>query len=125
MIKILVVDDNNTPREVITKALKQFNIDVTEACNGLEATKIMEKENFNLVITDVVMPEMNGYELCRWIKSNPSSENVPVIVCSTKSEDFDVHWATKQGADAYIVKPFKTMELLKTIKYLLENTDKV
>lgn len=121
MIKILVVDDNHTPREVICEALKQFNINVTEATNGVEATKIMETEQFNLVITDVVMPEMNGYELCRWIKTNPATEKVPVIICSTKGEEFDIHWATKQGADAYIIKPFKTMELLKTIKYLLKH----
>ena len=121
MIKILVVDDNHTPREVISEALKQFNIQVTEASNGVEATKIIEKEKFNLVITDVVMPEMNGYELCRWIKSNPGTEKVQVIICSTKGEEFDIHWATKQGADAYIIKPFKTMELLKTIKYLLKH----
>lgn len=121
MIRILVVDDNHTPREVICEALKQFNIQVKEAVNGIEATKILEKEKFNLVITDVVMPEMNGYELCRWIKTNPATEKVPVIICSTKGEDFDIHWATKQGADAYIIKPFKTMELLKTIKYLLKH----
>lgn len=121
MIKILVVDDNHTPREVICEALKQFNIQVKEAVNGVEAIKILEAEQFNLVITDVVMPEMNGYELCRWIKTNPATEKVPVIICSTKGEDFDIHWATKQGADAYIIKPFKTMELLKTIKYLLKH----
>jgi twitching motility two-component system response regulator PilH len=121
MIKILVVDDNHTPREVICEALKQFNIQVKEAENGVEATKILEEEKMNLVITDVVMPEMNGYELCRWIKTNPATEKVPVIICSTKGEDFDIHWATKQGADAYIIKPFKTMELLKTIKYLLKH----
>ncbi|BAQ60444.1 two-component response regulator [Geminocystis sp. NIES-3708] len=121
MIKILVVDDNHTPREVICEALKQFNIQVKEAVNGVEAIKILEEEQFNLVITDVVMPEMNGYELCRWIKTNPATEKVPVIICSTKGEDFDIHWATKQGADAYIIKPFKTMELLKTIKYLLKH----
>ncbi|MBL1209921.1 response regulator [Geminocystis sp. GBBB08] len=121
MIKILVVDDNHTPREVICEALKQFNIQVKEAVNGVEAIKILEEEEFNLVITDVVMPEMNGYELCRWIKTNPATEKVPVIICSTKGEDFDIHWATKQGADAYIIKPFKTMELLKTIKYLLKH----
>jgi twitching motility two-component system response regulator PilH len=121
MIRILVVDDNHTPREVICEALKQFNIQVKEAVNGVEATKILEEEKFNLVITDVVMPEMNGYELCRWIKTNPATEKVPVIICSTKGEDFDIHWATKQGADAYIIKPFKTMELLKTIKYLLKH----
>jgi twitching motility two-component system response regulator PilH len=121
MIRILVVDDNHTPREVICEALKQFNIQVKEAVNGVEATKILETEKFNLVITDVVMPEMNGYELCRWLKNNPTTEKVPVIICSTKGEDFDIHWATKQGADAYIIKPFKTMELLKTIKYLLKH----
>lgn len=124
MIKILVVDDNHTPREVIRETLKQYNIDITEAENGEEATKILAQEKFNLVITDLIMPEMNGYELCRWIKNNPGTENTPVIICSTKGEDFDIYWATKQGADAYITKPFKPMELLKTVKYLIKHGGK-
>lgn len=122
MIRILVVDDNQTPREMICDTLKKYNIHVTEAVNGEEATKILETEKFNLVITDLIMPQMNGYELCRWIKNNPATEKTPVIICSTKGEDFDVYWATKQGADAYITKPFKAIELLKTVKYLIKHS---
>ncbi|MBE9221258.1 MAG: response regulator [Cyanobacterium sp.] len=123
MIKILVVDDSHAPREVICDTLKQFNIQVAEATNGVEAIEVLKAEKFNLVITDVVMPEMNGYELCRWIKENPSTKKVPVIFCSTKNQDFDIHWAQKQGGDAYIVKEEfikDKMQLLKTIKYLLK-----
>ncbi|AFZ48479.1 response regulator receiver protein [Cyanobacterium stanieri PCC 7202] len=123
MIKILVVDDSHAPREMICDTLKQFNIQVAEAINGVEAIKVLEAEKFNLVITDVVMPEMNGYELCRWIKENPGTKKVPVIFCSTKNQDFDIHWAQKQGGDAYIVKEEfmkDKMQLLKTIKYLLK-----
>jgi len=124
MIKILVVDDSHAPREMICDTLKQFKIQVTEAVNGVEAVKILETEKFNLVITDVVMPEMNGYELCRWIRENPPTEKMPVIFCSTKNQEFDIHWATRQGGDAYIVKEDfmkDKMELLKTIKYLLKH----
>lgn len=121
MIKILVVDDNHTPREMICEVLRKYKIHVTEAENGVEAQDTMKHHKFDLVITDLIMPQMNGYELCRWIKQNPETENIPVVICSTKGEEFDRHWGMKQGADAYITKPFDSTELLKTIKYLLKN----
>lgn len=126
--KILVIDDNKVPRELIRDTLKNFKKEtrevfhVTEAVDGLEAKSIILKNTFDLVITDLIMPEMNGYELCRWIKSNPSSQNTPVILCSTKGEEFDRYWGMKQGADAYIIKPFKTAELLQTVKYLIKHS---
>jgi twitching motility two-component system response regulator PilH len=121
MVKILVVDDNHTPREMICELLKQYKLEVAEATNGVEAQGMIKGNHFDLVITDLVMPEMNGYELCRWIKNNPGTEKTPVIMCSTKGEEFDRHWGMKQGADAYITKPFQPAELLKTIKYLLKS----
>ncbi len=121
MIRILVVDDNHTPREMICGTLRQYNIDVTEASNGGDAIEILKQEKFNLVITDLIMPEINGYELCRWIKNNPDTKNTPVIICSTKGENFDLYWAKKQGADAYIPKPFKALDLMQTVKYLIKN----
>ncbi len=121
MVKILVVDDNHTPREMICELLKQYKLEVAEATNGVEAQGMIKDNHFDLVITDLVMPEMNGYELCRWIKNNPGTEKTPVIMCSTKGEEFDRHWGMKQGADAYITKPFQPAELLKTIKYLLKS----
>jgi twitching motility two-component system response regulator PilH len=123
MIKILVVDDNHTPREMISEVLKKYKIDVTEAENGVQAQGIIKEEKFDLVITDLIMPEMNGYDLCRWIKNNPGTESTPVIICSTKGEEFDRYWGMKQGADAYLTKPFEPTELMKTIKYLLKKRD--
>jgi twitching motility two-component system response regulator PilH len=72
-----------------------------------------------LVITDVVMPRMNGYELCRWLKSDPRTHHIPVVMCSTKSEDFDRYWGMKQGADAYVTKPCPPREMMSAIHYLL------
>jgi twitching motility two-component system response regulator PilH len=62
---------------------------------------------------------MNGYEVCRKLKTDPKTQNVPVIMCSSKAEEFDRYWGMKQGADAYIVKPFQPKELVATIKQLL------
>ncbi len=118
MKTILIVDDSQTLRKMLSELLVSNGIEVVEATNGKEAQKTIEAGTRpDLVITDLIMPEMNGYELCRWIKAN--TKKIPVLVCSTKSEDFDRYWGMKQGADAYITKPFHPPELLKTVKQLL------
>jgi twitching motility two-component system response regulator PilH len=122
MIRILVVDDNHIPREIIRQVLEKYKIDVKEAANGVEAQNLIKDNKFDLVITDLIMPEMNGYDLCRWIKKNEKTKNIPVIICTTKGEEFDRVWGIRQGADAYITKPFDPQELLKTIKFLLKHS---
>lgn len=120
MTKILIVDDSQTLRTMLSDLLKSNGIVVVEATNGKEAQQQIEAGDLpDLVITDLIMPEMNGYELCRWIKAN--TQKIPVLVCSTKSEEFDRYWGMKQGADAYITKPFHPPELLKTVKQLLRS----
>jgi twitching motility two-component system response regulator PilH len=74
----------------------------------------------DLIVLDIVMPEMNGYDFCRRVKSDPKTKDLPVIMCSSKSEEFDHYWGLKQGADAYLNKPFEPSELLSTIKQLLK-----
>ena len=66
------------------------------------------------------MPRMNRYELCREIKTNPQTQNVPVVMCFSKNEEFDHYWGKKQGADSYITKPVEAKKLIGTIKQLLE-----
>ncbi|MGB3495051.1 MAG: response regulator [Elainellaceae cyanobacterium] len=120
MTKILIVDDSQTLRTMLSDLLKSKGIVVAEATNGKEAQQQLQAGNLpDLVITDLVMPEMNGYELCRWIKAN--TQKIPVLMCSTKSEEFDRYWGMKQGADAYITKPFHPPELLKTVNQLLRS----
>ena len=71
-----------------------------EAASGLEAKEKIQEDAPDLAIVDLVMPQMNGYELCRFLKNNPATQRIPVLICSTKSQDFDRYWGMKQGADA-------------------------
>lgn len=119
MTKVLIVDDSQTLRQMLSDLLQESGMQVVEAINGVEAKGKILDQLPDLVITDLIMPEMNGYELCRWIKNDPATKTIPVMICSTKSEEFDRYWGMKQGADAYITKPFHPPELLKTVKRLL------
>jgi twitching motility two-component system response regulator PilH len=119
MSTVLVVDDSQTVRQLLSELLQKGGLTVVEAANGIEAKQKIQIQVPDLVITDLVMPEMNGYELCRWIKNDPTTQKVPVLICSTKDQEFDRYWGMKQGADAYITKPFQPGEMLKTIKQLL------
>ena len=121
MVKVLIVDDSQTLRQMVNELLTKQAIKVIEAASGLEGLEKVQEDAPDLVIVDLVMPQMNGYELCRFLKNNPTTQQIPVLICSTKSQDFDRYWGMKQGADAYLTKPFQPAELLRTIKVLLEN----
>ncbi|EDX84201.1 hypothetical protein S7335_1898 [Synechococcus sp. PCC 7335] len=106
-------------RDMLSSLLMDLGWSVSVAKDGSEAQAKITAELPDLVVLDVVMPKMNGYELCRWIKSNEATQDILVVLCSSKSEEFDLYWGIKQGADAYIIKPFQPDELLNTIKSLL------
>ncbi len=119
MSEVLLVEDSLVQREMISDILKDNGLKVTVVCDGVEALEEMQKSSPDLVVLDIVMPRMNGYEVCRRLKSDPKTKNVPVVMCSSKGEEFDRYWGMKQGADAYIAKPFQPLELIGTIKQLL------
>jgi twitching motility two-component system response regulator PilH len=119
MSRVLVVEDSPPQREMITALLKDSGLSVTSASDGVEALEQIQGSRPDIVVLDIVMPRMNGYELCRRLKSDPSTQEVPVVMCSTKGEEFDRYWGMRQGADAYIAKPFQPQELVGTVKQLL------
>ncbi|MGC1309991.1 MAG: response regulator [Phormidesmis sp.] len=119
MSTILVVDDSPMLREMISGLLKKSGLTIEVAQDGQEAKEKIAANPPDLVVLDVVMPNMNGYELCRWVKSTPATNKVLVLLCSSKSEEFDRYWGIKQGADAYVIKPFHPDELLSTVETLL------
>ncbi len=119
MSTVLVVDDSPTLREMIASLLNKTGLTISVAQDGQEAKAIIAANPPDLVVLDVVMPNMNGYELCRWVKSNAETRDVLVVLCSSKGEEFDRYWGIKQGADAYVIKPFRPGELLGTVKALL------
>jgi len=121
MSTVLVVEDSATQRQMISDLLKEsgLNASVISVGDGVEALEQIKTQPPDIVVLDIVMPRMNGYEVCRQIKTDPKTQDVPVIMCSSKGEEFDKYWGMKQGADAYIAKPFEPVELIGTIKQLL------
>jgi twitching motility two-component system response regulator PilH len=119
MCTILVIDDNVEILTEIKEILLEGGFSVLEAMTGKQAKEMIGTQDLDLVITDVVMPEMTGYEICRWIREESRNHDLPVIICSGKNETIDRYWGMKQGADAYIAKPFELHTLLDTIKLLL------
>ncbi len=119
MSTVIVVEDSVTQREMISDLLKKNGLQVTVASDGVEAMEQVQKQCPDLVVLDIVMPRMNGYELCRRLKSDPKTQHISIVMCSSKGEEFDRYWGMKQGADAYIAKPFQPTELVGTVKQLL------
>jgi twitching motility two-component system response regulator PilH len=89
---------------------------VIKAAGAKEAMEKAVSENPDVIVTDVVMPGISGFELCRSLKKNPITEKVPIVICSSKNLEIDRLWAMKQGANAYITKPYTREHLLGTIK---------
>lgn len=121
MSTVLIVDDSSALREMVAGLLTDAGLTILEAKDGAEAQQTLKGSTPDLVILDIVMPHMNGYELCRWIKGNPSTKHLPVVICTSKGEEFDRYWGMKQGADAYIAKPFRPDEMVETVKQLLRS----
>ncbi|MGB3760948.1 MAG: response regulator [Rivularia sp. (in: cyanobacteria)] len=113
---ILVVEDSPSELELISHFLNESGYKVIKATGGTEALKKLESEKPDAIITDVVMPGMSGFELCRFLKKNPETEKLPIVICSSKNQEIDRLWAMRQGADAYVTKPYTREELLRAIK---------
>jgi twitching motility two-component system response regulator PilH len=119
MARVLIVEDSLTQRELIAELLKENGLEVVTASDGQEAMEQIQGNPPDIVILDIILPKMNGYELCRKIKADAKTQNLAVVMCSAKKEEFDKYWGMKQGADAYISKPFHPQELIGTVKQLL------
>lgn len=120
MPKILVVEDSQTQREMIANLLRSNRFEIATASNGLEAIAQAKLIQPDVVILDVIMPVMHGYELCRKLRDNPETRSINIIICSAKSTQADRFWGFKQGANAYIGKPFSPKDLVDTVKELLK-----
>ncbi|MFS8781192.1 response regulator transcription factor [Synechococcus sp. W55.1] len=119
MSRVLVVEDSQSQREMISKLLQENGFEVMTVEDGVEAVEAVKQNKPDLIVLDIVMPRMNGYEVCRLLKADPLTQKTPIVMCSSKGEEFDRYWGIRQGADAYIAKPFQPRELVGTIKQLL------
>jgi CheY-like chemotaxis protein len=119
MSKILVVDDVASQQDLICRALQDAGYTVSHAHDGDEVIQNIELNQSNLIVLDVDMKCMNGYEVLWELRENERTKRIPVVVSSTKNTDFDKVWSFELGADAYIARPIDTEHLVSIVQQLL------
>ncbi|MED5387883.1 MAG: response regulator [Pseudomonadota bacterium] len=119
MAKILVVDDSPTQLTNLVKIVQGEGHEVITATNGMEGIEKARQEKPDLILMDVVMPELNGFQATRKITRDPDTEQIPVILVTTKDQETDKVWGQRQGAAGYIIKPPKEAELIAKINEVL------
>ncbi|MCM8564366.1 response regulator [Thauera linaloolentis] len=116
MSTILVVDDSPTERLALQELLSRQGYQVLTAESGEQAVARSKADKPDLILMDVVMPGMNGYQATRTISRDDSTRNIPIILCTSKGQETDKIWGMRQGAYAYLVKPVDHDELLARIR---------
>lgn len=116
--KVLIVDDSPTERYFLTELLTRNGFNVSAAENAEEALIKLKSQTPDLILMDVVMPGQNGFQLTRQLSKDPATQNIPVIMCTSKSQQTDRIWGLRQGARDYITKPVRAEELLGKIAAL-------
>ena len=116
--KILVVDDSPTERLALSEMLVKSGYQVVTAESGDEAVIKSKTEQPDLILMDVVMPGLNGFQATRAITREEKTKHIPVIICTTKDQETDKIWGLRQGAKDYVTKPLSESDLLEKIKAL-------
>ena len=120
--KILVVDDDPTMVKLINVNLKLNNYSVVEATSGEQALDVLDNEPLDLVVLDIMMPGVDGWEVLKRIRSSGATQEMPVILVTAKTQDSDVIRGWELGADEYVIKPFNPLLLVEVIKMVLDRS---
>lgn len=120
MKNILVVEDSSTTRSMIRAALEELeDFSSVEAGTGFEALKTLPTQRFDLIITDINMPDINGLELISFVKNHPSYKEIPLLIVSTERSEEDMRRGLELGASGYITKPFNPEDLRNAVRKTL------
>jgi two-component system chemotaxis response regulator CheY len=119
--RILIVEDSATMRSLLASTLEELDVPVkiTEASSGFEALRFLPREQYDLVVTDINMPDINGLELVSFLKNNEQYQGIPLLIVSTEGSERDRDKGFELGADAYLVKPFDPEALRQVARDLL------
>ena len=124
-IKVLIVDDSKAARELLCATLEEIpDAEVTEAQSGFDALKALPRNRFDLIITDINMPDINGLELFNFVKKNPSYRDVPLFILSSEAGEQDKQRGLALGASEYLTKPFEPPQLLALVRRHLRLVDR-
>ncbi len=117
--KILIVDDDPSIVRLIQHSLEKQGYVIVSASNGLQALKKAVSDEFALVILDLMLPGIDGFEVCQRLKADPQTCEVPILMLSGKTKDTDISEASKVGADVYLTKPIKPADLVSQVNDML------
>jgi chemotaxis family two-component system response regulator PixH len=115
---VLVVEDGLTDTEIISRYLQKAGFFVICVTSGEEAQQKLQQQKPDLILVDIILPGQSGFELCRDLKTNPNTSQIPVVMCSTKNTGVDKMWGAMLGADAYLSKPVRQDELIGVVSQL-------
>lgn len=124
MAKILIAEDERDIRDLISFTLKFAGHEVIATSNGEEAVEAAQLEQPDLILMDVRMPRMTGYEACQKIKTDPNLKDIPVVFLSAKGQEAEIRTGMEMGADEYLLKPFAPTELIERVRELLDKFGK-
>lgn len=117
--RILVVEDNPNSKRLICYTLEQEGYQVLNASNGVEGLRMAREENLDLLVLDVMLPGLDGFELCHRLRTDPQTARLPILMLSAKAQDADVSVGLRMGADDYLTKPADPAEIVKRVAKLL------
>ena len=116
---ILIADDSPTELRMVVTALQNKGYQIVTAADGEEAIEKVTSQLPRLAILDIIMPKKNGFQVLRHIRSTPETKEMKILLLSSKNQESDKFWGLKQGADAYMTKPFEDAELVQTVAKLM------
>lgn len=117
--RLVIIDDHADVLEILHYNLTREDYEVKDFLNAVDALQYITTENTDLVITDWMLPEMDGLELCKELKRSPATHSIPVVMVTGRNDEIDVVTALEMGAEEYIAKPFRILELLTRVKKIL------
>lgn len=119
MARILIVDDSPSQLLGIKRIVEKLGHETLTAEDGAAGVEVARQQLPDLILMDVVMPNLNGFQATRTISKNPDTAHIPIVLVTTKDQETDRVWGMRQGAKAYVTKPIKEEELAKTLQDLL------
>jgi two-component system chemotaxis response regulator CheY len=122
---ILIVEDSSTMRSLLGASLEELEgpVKLVDVASGFEALRALPRQSFDLIVTDINMPDINGLELVSFVKRNPAYHEIPLVIVSTEGSERDRDKGLELGADAYVVKPFDPEALREVARSLLAGRD--
>lgn len=121
MARVLIIDDSPTETRRTSEFLRDAGYQVVSAPNGKEGINMAKSANPDLILMDVVMPDLNGFQATRQLQRDPMTSHIPVIIVSTKNQQTDKIWGLRQGAIDYLIKPVKESTLIQSIETALDD----